>query len=214
MTSTVPFEGLLSFQEALRKEHNRKILLLEQRRDDEIADHIAERRIAVQKKVLHLRREQEERFLFLSAEKKKDAAASVRLRFLVEFAKIRSECEEEIQTKAETLRSERKSRYVSLLLCLAEEALAIVERPAVVYVAPGDKELLSLVRPSSPLWSEVEIREESVEGWGGCRIVSGKTIVDNTLRTRWRSLSSSFSLQLSRLLAFSFSKIHGRITEL
>jgi vacuolar-type H+-ATPase subunit E/Vma4 len=81
-------------------------------------------------------------------------------------------------------------------------------------VEPQDRDLLSSGTLESDFEDGVEIREENLDGWGGCRAVSENMVVDNTLLARWRRLSPSFSVRLSLLMNDSFSEIHNRISKL
>jgi hypothetical protein len=207
-------KDLESFKEALAREHLEKVRLLERNRDEEIADLIAARRLSVQKKVSALRKEQEERFRFLAAEKRKSASASAGAFFLGEFSNLGTSFGEELRKMAETLRSFDREGYGRILARLAEEVLGACGRPAVLLVEKGDAELLRETAGNRSLFEGVEIREANLNGWGGCRAETENEILDNTLLTRWGRMSSRFSLRLSRLMHDSFTEIHRRISQL
>ena len=205
---------LESFKDALGREHLEKVRLLERERDEEIADLLAARRLSVQKKVAALRKEQEDRFRFLAAEKRKNASASAGAFFLGEFSNLGASFGDELRKMAETLRTSDRERYGRVLSRLAEEALQYCGRPAVLLVERGDGELLREAAEKSGLFEGVEIREANLNGWGGCRAETENEILDNTLLTRWGRMSSCFSLRLSRLMHDSFTEIHRRISQL
>ncbi|NCC57634.1 MAG: hypothetical protein EOM17_08400 [Synergistales bacterium] len=205
---------LSSFREAIRREHLQKVEALEKQRDNEIAELIADRRTSVQRRVSKLRKEQEEKYLFLAGEMSKDSYAAARASFLDEFSKIRGGFEETLRGRIEGIRRSERERYAVVLRRLAAEALRVCGRPAVVFVEPQDRDLLSSGTLESGFEDGVEIREENLDGWGGCRAVSENMVVDNTLLARWRRLSPSFSVRLSLLMNDSFSEIHNRISKL
>lgn len=205
---------LSSFREAIRREHLQKVEALEKQRDNEIAELIADRRTSVQRRVSKLRKEQEEKYLFLAGEMSKDSYAAARASFLDEFSKIRGGFEETLRGRIEGIRRSERERYAVVLRRLAAEALRVCGRPAVVFVEPQDRDLLSSGTLESDFEDGVEIREENLDGWGGCRAVSENMVVDNTLLARWRRLSPSFSVRLSLLMNDSFSEIHNRISKL
>lgn len=205
---------LSSFREAIRREHLQKVEALEKQRDNEIAELIADRRTSVQRRVSKLRKEQEEKYLFLAGEMSKDSYAAARASFLDEFSKIRGGFEETLRGCIEGIRRSERERYAVVLHRLAAEALRVCGRPAVVFVEPQDRDLLSSGTLESGFEDGVEIREENLDGWGGCRAVSENMVVDNTLLARWRRLSPSFSVRLSLLMNDSFSEIHNRISKL
>jgi len=205
---------LSSFREAIRREHLQKVEALEKQRDNEIAELIADRRTSVQRRVSKLRKEQEEKYLFLAGEMSKDSYAAARASFLDEFSKIRGGFEETLRGCIEGIRRSERERYAVVLRRLAAEALRVCGRPAVVFVESQDRDLLSSGTLESGFEDGVEIREENLDGWGGCRAVSENMVVDNTLLARWRRLSPSFSVRLSLLMNDSFSEIHNRISKL
>ncbi len=206
-------EDLASFRQALREEHDRRIALLEKKRDDTLAELIGERRAFVELRVKEMRQEQERRFKTLLEEKRKEGIASVRKTLLQHFDSLNRLSGEQIREKIFTLRKERSEEYASLLLFLAREGLEAADRPAVVSVEPGEAALLS-ASGDSPLGEDVEIVEELREAWGGCRITSGSAVIDNTLFSRWKMLSGEFARKLSLLLNDTFSEIHDRISQL
>ena len=61
---------------------------------------------------------------------------------------------------------------------------------------------------------DVEVREENIDGWGGCRAETENEIIDNTLLARWGRMKTVFSLRLSRLANDSFTEIRRRINKL
>ena len=206
-------EDLASFRQALREEHERKFALLEKERNDFLADLIAERRAYVELRVKEMRREQEGRFIALLGEKRKEGIASVRKALLQHFDSLNRLCGEQIKEKIFSLRKERPEEYAALLHFLVREGLEAAGRPAVVSLEPGEGVLLS-AHADSPFGEGVEITEEPREGWGGCRITSGTTVIDNTLSSRWNKLSGDFTRKLSLLLNDTFSEIHDRISQL
>jgi len=214
VTGLSPEGDLPSFREALRREHIQKVESLEKQRDNEIAELIADRRTSVLRRVSKLRKEQEGKYLFLAGEKSKDSYAAARASFLDEFSKIRSGFEDALRGRIEEIRRSERERYGMVLRRLAAEALCVCRRPAVVFVEPQDMDLLSAGAMESGFEEGVEVREENLDGWGGCRAVSENMGVDNTLLARWRRLIPSFSVRLSLLMNDSFSEIHSRISKL
>jgi len=214
VTGLSPEGDLSSFREALRREHLQKVEALERQRDNEIAELIADRRTSVQRRVSKLRKEQEGKYLFLAGEKGRNSYAAARTSFLDEFSKIRSGFEDALRGRIEEIRRSERERYGEILRRLATEALRVCGRPAVVFVEPQDRDLVSSGILESGLEEGVEIREENFDGWGGCRAVSENMVVDNTLLARWRRLSPSFSVRLSLLMNDSFSEINSRISKL
>ena len=206
--------GLSAFKDALRREHSAKLALLEKERDDAIADLIAERRRSVETEVSRLRREHEERFRFLAEEMRKDAAAGVRRDLLQEFSRLRSDLEESMRSRCGSIRAQRDGEYGHLLRSFAEEALSRVGRPAVILVEPGEGTLVSGLVHRAPPQGPVEVREELLDGWGGCMVLSGSSVIDNTMKARWERLSPLFSLELSRLMHVYFQDIRKRIAKL
>ena len=206
-------EDLSSFRQALREEHERKIARLEKERNASLDELIGERRAQVELRVKEMRREHEQRFSHLLEEKRKEGIASVRSSLLRHFDSLNRLCGDRMKEKILSLRKNRTAEYASLLLSLAREGLEAAGLPAVISVEPGEAALLSS-SGEFPFGERVEIVEEPREKWGGCRITSGTTVIDNTLFSRWNKLSGEFALELSRLLNDTFSEINDRISKL
>ena len=206
--------GLDSFKETLRQEHLGRIAFMEQERDEEIADLIAERRLSFQSRTAALRKEHEERFAFLAAEIRKKAIGEGRAFFFEELRKLRQSFAEDLQKKWRDLRRSEEGRWGLALKNLADEALQVCGRPAVLFVEVGDKALLEPLIKADDLYERVDIKETEFNGWGGCRAETENEIIDNTLLTRWERLSISFDLDLARIMNDSFQEINQRISEL
>ncbi|NLB82874.1 MAG: hypothetical protein GX791_01380 [Synergistaceae bacterium] len=206
-------EDIVSFREALREEHERKIARLERERNGSLDELIGERRAQVELRVKEMRREHEQRFSLLLEEKRKEGIASVRTSLLQHFDSLNRLCGDKMKEKILALRKNRTAEYATFLLFLAREGLEAADLPAVISVEPGEAVLLS-TSGDSPLGEGVEIVEEPREQWGGCRITSGTTVIDNTLSSRWNKLSGEFALELSRLLNDTFSEINDKISKL
>ena len=206
-------EDLASFRQALREEHERKIATFEKERNASLDELIGERRAQVELRVKEMRREHEHRFTLLLEEKRKEGIALVRASLLRHFDSLNRLCGEGMKEKILSLRKNRTEEYTSLLLFLAREGLDAAGLPAVISVEPGEAVLLSACCDFPP-GEGVEIVEEAREKWGGCRVTSGTTLIDNTLFSRWNKLSGEFALELSRLLNDTFSEIHDRISKL
>lgn len=207
---------LKSFKEALRREHLAGIKRLEQERDEKITGLVADGRMAVQKKVSALRKEQEGRFSRLAAEKRKEGLSAAKNVFLEEFSRLQARAEEELKQKVSDLKASDGTRYGAAMAALVKEALEACGRPAVLMVEKGDGELVrkALGREEENLLAGVELKEANLEGWGGCRAETENEIIDNTLLARWGRMKTVFSLKLSRLMNDSFTEISGRISEL
>lgn len=217
MTQTVSSareEGLHGFKEALRRAHEDRIRALEKQVEREIDDRIAERRRSVEIAVRAVRREQEERFARLVREKRSAVLAYARERMLQKFQAERDGGESEIRRRIRLLRSEDRLAYARLLAGLAEEALALVGRPAAVVVERGDVPLLPPRAMPGTLWQGVEILGTDEEWGGGCRVLSGDRVIDNTLAARWEKLLPEFSTDLSRRLNERFAEIESGIAKL
>lgn len=206
-------EDLASFRQALREEHERKIARLEKERNDSLDELIGERRAQVELQVKEMRREHERRFSRLLEEKRNEGISSVRMSLLKHFDSMNRLCGDRMKEKSLSLRKKDGEKYAALLLFLAREGLQAAGLPAVISVEPGDRALLSGA-VGFPPGEGVEIIEEPREKWGGCLVTSGTTVIDNTLHSRWNTLSGEFALELSRLLNDTFSEINDRISEL
>ena len=206
-------EDLASFRQALREEHERKIARLEKERNDSLDELIGERRAQVELQVKEMRREHERRFSRLLEEKRNEGISSVRMSLLKHFDSLNRLCGDRMKEKSLSLRKKDGEKYAALLLFLAREGLQAAGLPAVISVEPGDRALLSGA-VGFPPGEGVEIIEEPREKWGGCLVTSGTTVIDNTLHSRWNTLSGEFALELSRLLNDTFSEINDRISEL
>ncbi|NLK18920.1 MAG: hypothetical protein GX310_03930 [Synergistaceae bacterium] len=206
--------GLESFKEALKREHLAGIKRLEQERDEKITNLVAEGRMAVQKKVSALRKEQDARFNSLAGEKKKEGWSSARAVFLEEFSRLKERAEGELRQRVTALKSSDRQRYDAAMAALAREALEACGRPAVLFVETGDGGLITEALGGEGFLTDVEVRESNLDGWGGCRAETENEIIDNTLLARWGRMKTVFSLKLSRLMNDSFTEISGRISKL
>ena len=206
-------EDLSSFRQALREEHERKIARLEKERNASLDELIGERRAQVELRVKAMRREHEHRFSLHLEEKRKEGIASVRTSLLRHFDLMSRLCGDRMEERILSLRKKHTEEYTVLLLSLAREGIEAAGLPAVLSVEPGEAALLS-GSGGLPFGEGVEIVEEPRKKWGGCRITSGTTVIDNTLSSRWKKLSGDFALELSRLLNDTFSEINDRISKL
>lgn len=205
---------LESFKDALKREHLARIERLEKERDERITGMVADGRMAVQKKVSALRKDQEARFNRLAEEKKKEGWSLARAAFLEEFSELSRWSEGELEKKVSELKSSDRARYGASLAALAREALASCGRPAVLVVETGCGEIIRETLGKEGLLLDVEVREENIDGWGGCRAETENEIIDNTLLARWGRMKTVFSLKLSRLANDSFTEIRRRINKL
>lgn len=207
-------KGLDFFKGTLRQEHLEKVALLENQRDEEIADLFAERRLSFQSRTAALRKGHEDQFTLRTAEKRKKAMAQGRAFIFEELSKLHQSFTDDLQERWRELRRSDMERYSRALKNLADEALKACCRPAVLFVEEGGKALLEPLTEGDGLYDGVEIIETELKGWGGCRAETENEIVDNTLFTRWDKLSASFKLDLVRILNDSFQEINQRINEL
>ncbi len=180
----------------------------------EIGDLIAERRRSVEIAVRAMRREQEERFARLAREKRSAVLSYARERMLQAFQAERDAGESEIRRRIGLLRSEDSPAYARLLVGLAEEALALVGRPAAVVVEREDVALLPPRMMPGTLWEGAEILGTDEEWGGGCRVLSGDRVIDNTLAARWEKLLPEFFTDLSRRMNERFAGIESDIAKL
>jgi vacuolar-type H+-ATPase subunit E/Vma4 len=195
-------EDLAGFKEALLIQHKKRCAALKRSVDDDLADMITARRIEVEGIVYGLRRRRE-KHLEEALQANSRYVKRQKKNYDAELQGIFFEAlEEAVRSRLETFR--RSPRYGSVLTALAAEAQGQAQAqaqaqenvsfPWVALVEKGDALFLS---PSSR-GNIREVREELRDVWGGLVLVEaggGGRIVDNTFRTRWRRLSSSFAFR-------------------
>jgi vacuolar-type H+-ATPase subunit E/Vma4 len=189
-------EDLAGFKEALLVQHKKRCAALKRSVDDDLADMITARRIEVEGIVYGLRRRRE-KHLEEALQANSRYVKRQKKNYDAELQGIFFEAlDEAVRSRLETFR--RSPGYGAVLTALAAEAQGQAQEnvsfPWVALVEKGDALLLS---PSSR-GNIREVREELRDVWGGLVLVEadgGGRIVDNTFRTRWRRLSSSFAFK-------------------
>lgn len=174
-------EDFQGFKAELLRQYGKRCQLLKRQVDEEIADTIMERRIAIEKTVHGLRTAHKKKLdMGLSANRRRAELHRSACFDAIRSAVV-SRLEEKLAARVADLR--RSEWYAPLMRALALEAGAVFQAPAVALVEPGDAIHLT----TCPAIREV--REELNDVWGGLVLFDDRgRRVDNTLRTRWEAL--------------------------
>ncbi|WP_024822221.1 MULTISPECIES: V-type ATP synthase subunit E [Aminobacterium] len=194
MSERTNSQDLLQFIESLRREHELNLNDLRKKTEWEVAEAIATQRMAVEKRIVTMRADQENRADALFRHNVTLAHSQFRKRFLDEYDYFVKEIEIEAQSHLKRLR-QTSSRYEDIMARLVLEAMNLCTGPCRVKVLPGDS---SFVPDREEILSVKENLSEEL--WGGCIVTSEDNIfiIDNTFKTRWQRLEPAIIRKISR----------------
>ena len=185
-------DDLSGFWAAMLAQHRDRCLALKRVVDDDLADMITARRLEVEGIVHGLRRSCAAR-LIEGLEANRRVEERQKRACEAEVQEVFSALlEDALRLRLEDFR--RSPEYRDVMEALAAEALKALPSPLAILVEKGDGGVLS------PGGVFREIREELEGVWGGLILVGEGQVVDNTFRTRWRRLRSSFTSILAESL--------------
>jgi vacuolar-type H+-ATPase subunit E/Vma4 len=185
------------FKKALQEEYEKRLEALRKEHEERLMELTAQYRQRTEIEVSRIRQALQARYEETLRTRKESVKGELISLIYKELSDLYSETLSYIEKELFSFTSNPEGGYKGVLKGLVEEALAVLNEPAVVVVRPEDENLLL----EHPLVEKVEVEEDDkLLNCGGCIVLDAATkrrIVDNTILSRFEKLKGMIREKLS-----------------
>jgi len=185
------------FKEALQEEYEKRLEALKKEHEERLMELAAQYRQRTEVEVSRIRRALQARYEETLRSRKDSVKGELISLIYKEMSALYRETLSYIEEELYSFASNPREEYADVLKGLVEEALAVLNEPAVVVVRPEDLNILL----EHPLVKKVETEQKNkLLILGGCVVLDAATrrrVVDNTVLTRLEKLKEMIREKLS-----------------